>query len=454
MFLKALIVFSFALANFAHAKEWTILNFMAADNDLETYAYRDLYEMEAGYSSGQVRAGSTATTDVIVELDTRGNEGIRRLHMMQRSDVYNGPLTNEKDIRSPVIQTLDEDKAPAQVGKRLKDFLLWGAKNYPSQKLAVIIWGHGQGWGVSSSTESKRNARNNKYGGIAFDDTQKSVLSILELKTILAEVVKSIGRKIDVLVFDSCLMQSIEVLTEVSASVRYIVGSTQSQNFLGLPYRRLLYEVNSRRYLGQNEKCGDDSACSLARMIPPLTKASWNPRLGSQGKVDPEGYKWFTMSAVNSDELRQILLPTTVDFSQSLLSFISADKSRSAELQLLLENRQKLPRFSKGPIDLGEFSGRILQWLAQENFVGPETEKLQKSIHNLRGALAKSIMSYSYGPNYQGVDNYLLGFFKVLSVWLPQSREDYMARRSSFAKSTFFNVGDAAWARFLAELYR
>ena len=60
-------------------KDWTILVYMAADqDDLKPFAYMNLYEMETPVTPGE--PGAAAKSDVVVQLDTPGTTGLRRLH--------------------------------------------------------------------------------------------------------------------------------------------------------------------------------------------------------------------------------------------------------------------------------------------------------------------------------------------------------------------------------------
>jgi len=248
-------------------KEWTILVYMAADNDLSPYAFMDLYEMEAGYASGLNGAASTITTDLIVQLDTAKTNHIRRYHMFQSDEVYNNSLKkrdflnkSEADIYSPVIEELSETKSPQS---DLKKFLKWGVVSYPADYYMVIVWGHGQGWssGPLSKKELKSKylnedatqlegvedaARNQvkdsgdfsgrRFGGLAFDDTQKSFLGIPQLSRVLNELVKEElhGEPLDVYASDACLMQMAEVAYEISDAANFVEGSTKVQDLMGL----------------------------------------------------------------------------------------------------------------------------------------------------------------------------------------------------------------------------
>ncbi|MCB0384947.1 MAG: hypothetical protein KDD43_06110, partial [Bdellovibrionales bacterium] len=131
-------------------KDWTVLVYMAADNDLSPYALADLYEMEADFVSGNY-AASTLKTDLIVEVDTADKEGARRFHMFQSPREYRTdigmPVIRSWDaqtVRSPLVQIVPEDRSDHT--ERLREFLEWAVTNYPSQHYMVMIWGHGQGW--------------------------------------------------------------------------------------------------------------------------------------------------------------------------------------------------------------------------------------------------------------------------------------------------------------------
>ena len=87
-------------------------------------------------------------------------------------------------------------------------------------------------------------------------------------------------------------MQMLEVSYEIGAGARFVVGSAQVQSYLGLPYRRLLYELNSGRFNGLRKDSrgsldSEDEPLLLARMIPQLMKSSLNPRgQGLQSGID------------------------------------------------------------------------------------------------------------------------------------------------------------------------
>ena len=71
---------------------------------------------------------------------------------------------------------------------------------------------------------------------IAPDDTNKDFLDNVELKNALFNV----GRRIDILGMDACLMSMAEVCYQIRESVDYTVASEAEQELDGWPYEGFL----------------------------------------------------------------------------------------------------------------------------------------------------------------------------------------------------------------------
>ncbi len=470
-------------------KDWTILVYMAADNDLTPYALMDLHEMEAGFKGEAAVAGSTLKSDLVVHLDTQGRSKIRRLHIFQSSEVYDPKQTLETiqkqgvaGIRSPVAAFLPDKKIPEET--KLKHFLEWGTKNYPAKHYMVIVWGHGQGWApaptppgpvtsrflnlgdtqldhalTASSDKTPRlekgpfSGRN--FGGLAFNSTQNSYLGIPSLRNALESVFDA-DHPLDLYASDACLMQMAEVATEISSVTRFITGSTQVQNFLGLPYRRMMYELNKGSFLearkSQRSCNSTDEACLLAWMIPRVFLASMKDN-GLQGREAPEGIKSITMSSISSSELRSTLNPALDRLSEALLRYLTEDHKRTIDIQFVL---QQAPHFEGGAQDIGAFLTLMEILLKKEaEKSGGMTEtaaQLKLAINSTRDALLRTVMNQALGTNYtSGSENlYRLGI-RATSVWLPVSPEDYQNRIESFTPSEFYH--QVRWQEWLATVF-
>ncbi len=475
-------------------KEWTVLVYMAADNDLSPYAYWDLHEMESKITNELNLGASTDVVDIVVELDTLRKDGIRRLHMFQNHLPYRDSL--ERDdfdikgpafIKSPIVELIPEDN-DISASKRFSQFLSWGVEKYPSKNYMVVIWGHGEGFIGKEGTvksvmrmaapRSMAPARavepldsiffefedlefpaftklpdafvfpiRKPFGGVGFDHSDKSYLTIPAISESLKDIQDNSldGEKIDILAFDACLMQSLEVLSGLNDSADFLVGSNQIQNYLGMPYRSILDQIN----LGVTPR-------DLAEKLPELTRKSWEEG-GYQAMADSEGFKTFTMSSISSWHLREFILPELEQFSEMLIEYLEENSYRKNELLFLIKNA---PRFQGEMIDLGLLYGLVEKLLWQERLSGRETllsTDLRDLVVKASRGVDESTLAATFGPLYYDTSvnsssSYLLGFFKGVSLWLPKSRRLFQLRESEMGKSTMHESVES-WNRLLNVLY-
>ncbi|HPH61918.1 MAG TPA: clostripain-related cysteine peptidase, partial [Candidatus Syntrophosphaera sp.] len=112
------------------AADWTVLVYMAADNNLWQNAAADVNSMEA--------AALPANLDLIVQTD-----------MPAGSDHPGGQRRKIRADALPYITSpLLEDLGPIDSGdpQTLQSFINWGFQQYPSQRKMLVIWGHGDNW--------------------------------------------------------------------------------------------------------------------------------------------------------------------------------------------------------------------------------------------------------------------------------------------------------------------
>lgn len=199
----------------ASQSKWTMLVYMAADNNLSDLAYSDINEME--------KIGSNDYLKMVVQIDDATNNGTKRYLINKDSD--------ETTLSSPVIETISENDSSDSVA--MKEFFEWGIENYPSNNIILVVWDHGTGW---------RNAPVRK--AIAFDDTSSNSMTISELSNVMSDISTSIGKKIDILALDACLMQNMELLFEIYNSTDILIGSSETSPGNGFPYDRIAKFIN------------------------------------------------------------------------------------------------------------------------------------------------------------------------------------------------------------------
>ncbi|MDA8126355.1 MAG: clostripain-related cysteine peptidase [Deltaproteobacteria bacterium] len=218
--------------------KWTFMVYMAGDNNLDGAALRDIAEM--------ARAGSTKDVHILVQLDRIEDQKTRRFR-----------ITPGGGFKKDCIETFSEtNTGDPQI---LYSFVKWAVDNYPAARYALILWNHGSGWwedaksraaGPADQTPRRhlfRHPAPQAHRSICYDDTSDGdALDNRELKVVLAGICTLIGRKIDLLGMDACLMNMVEVAWQLRDSVNVIVGSEIEEPFDGWPYAEILNRLASR----------------------------------------------------------------------------------------------------------------------------------------------------------------------------------------------------------------
>lgn len=218
--------------------KWTFMVYMAGDNNLDGAALRDIAEM--------AKAGSTKDVHILVQLDRLDDRKTRRFRISQGGGFM-------KDC----IETFSEtNTGDPQI---LYSFCKWALDNYPADRYALILWNHGSGWwedaksraaGPAGMKQRRPLFRHNlpqTHRSICYDDTSDGdALDNRELRVVLAGVCALLGRKIDLLGMDACLMNMVEVAYQLRDSVNILVGSEIEEPFDGWPYAEILTRLTAR----------------------------------------------------------------------------------------------------------------------------------------------------------------------------------------------------------------
>ncbi|MEN8180057.1 MAG: clostripain-related cysteine peptidase [Pseudomonadota bacterium] len=242
---------------------WTIMVYMAGDNNLSAAGDIDLAEMRL--------VGSTDQVQVVVEFDNAGDAGTRRIHVTREGVGERIETLGETDSGSPEV---------------LSDFISWAAREYPAHRYALILWNHGNGWAPTEVDRIARSVSSPGYNereisersastlgrvlfrpslervfslsspserAICSDDGSGHSLDTLELGRVIARGVETIGQKFDLLGMDACLMSNIEVAYQLRDHVRYIVASEENEPADGWPYDHILGRITANPDMGTPE---------------------------------------------------------------------------------------------------------------------------------------------------------------------------------------------------------
>ncbi|OGR50837.1 MAG: hypothetical protein A2049_02145 [Elusimicrobia bacterium GWA2_62_23] len=209
--------------------KWTVMVYVNAKNNLETYGLKDVNEMEM--------VGSTPDLNIVAELGRINGyaandgdwKGSRRYLVRKDADV--------NKINSPVVMEIPK----SDMGKweNLVEFVKWAQANYPAQRYALVVWNHGSGWNKAAEAAGK---------GISYDDETGSHITTQQLKQALAAT-----GKIEILSMDACLMQMMEVAYEARTGADYIVASEETEPGDGYTYNTWLAPLAAKPAMTQAE---------------------------------------------------------------------------------------------------------------------------------------------------------------------------------------------------------
>jgi hypothetical protein len=248
-------------------KSWTIMVYLAGDNNLDDAGVADLTEMKT--------VGTTDQINIVAQFDRQAAGAQTRRYLITKGSSL------EKDAVESLGETNTGDPAV------LIDFAQWAIKNYPAQRYILVIWNHGNGWddediyhaarhdlglnivrrgentgdGIGGKSVSIRRVR--VVGGpkfhralfrptitralttraIAYDDNAEDFLDNVELQKVLAAIRKRLSRKLDLLGMDACLMSMAEIGYQLRDHVALTVGSEETEPGDGWPYNSILRDL-------------------------------------------------------------------------------------------------------------------------------------------------------------------------------------------------------------------
>lgn len=297
--------------------EWKVLVYMAGDDrnplGIEYAISQDLAEIK--------QVGSTDSVHFLVQTDDATGTASYRYR-----------LRKETELASDRIERFNGDLNTGST-KTLVDFVQWAHRLFPSKWTALVLWGHGSGHddqnvyrAVRGSVTPRTAARlaQRQLGffsgtrrsileqgttrGYGYDDTAADFLDNVELRKALLQVKEILGRKLDILGFDACLMAMIEVAYQIHDAANILVASERTEPGDGWWYSRAFRSLPAHPETVPDSLARDIvdayrdayrdemtlSAIELAK-IPPLARhvSAWT------GVADPANFHQMRRSALD-----------------------------------------------------------------------------------------------------------------------------------------------------------
>ena len=231
--------------------KWTFMVYMAGNNSLSGAASADLAEMQ--------KVGSSERLQVMAFVkQAEGPPRHIRVGQGGRDEVEKLPANTDSGEPQTVV-----------------DFVRWAARKAPADRYALVLWNHGGGWspddfdhlyqqvrGVRSKPEANRISSRKlsravfkksirtvlalespQERAICSDDTSGHSLDTIEVEEVLAQVAKELGKPLDLLGMDACLMSTLEVAYQVRTHAKAVVGSEELEPGAGWCYDEILGDL-------------------------------------------------------------------------------------------------------------------------------------------------------------------------------------------------------------------
>jgi len=380
---------NFTITDSSQAR-WTVLVYLDGDNNLEGAAIDDINEME--------QVGSTDMVNIILQVDRASGY-----------DTSNGDWTtcrryrvaqdaNNSQIGSTMISDLGEvNMADPTV---LSTFLTWGVQNYPADHYLVVLWDHGSGWRFRSDARILKSIISDNSSGQAMDmDGLKSALSASR---------NALGRNLDLVGTDACLMNMAEVACQLRGIADYMVGSEQTEPGDGWPYDQVMAHLVAAPTM---------NASTLAGYVVSDYGASY-------------GGIAVTQSALNLNAMGGFITDLNT-FAQACIDRMETYRS---DLQSLRTGTQSY--YYSDYLDLYHYLERVRQ------NIGDST--IANAASNLQARIGQVVIAEYHTAGGS------VGNSHGLAIWLP-TQPQHTSYNSSYASLDLSAVG--LWDEFLTQLW-
>ena len=270
----------------------TVFIYMAAENNLASFADSDLDEMKEGSKS------LAQDQNLVIYLDRAQSSTPPFL-----ARIYKGEL----------IDTLFMPEGLAADPTILRHALAKAKELYPAKSYGLMVWGHGSGWLISENDSISR-ATSRAYGGSTGDNTSygsgKYWMNIPEM----AEAIETAmgNDKLKLIFGDCCSFACLEVAYELRNVTDYVLGSPAEVPDMGAPfdltvpdmfvenddYRRLIdhyYDYyldvfQNKKNMYYNRTPGDLAGYSL-----PLAAIKIADKVSTSGNLNLENAMYYAM---------------------------------------------------------------------------------------------------------------------------------------------------------------
>lgn len=362
--------FTVSVSGGSTTKKWTVIVYLNADNNLESYGISDFNEMEA--------AGSSDDINIIVQIDRATGYDNSNGNWTTCRRYYVTTDNNSSTINSTLISDIGEQDMGSPT--TLKTFVNWAIDNYPADHYFVDVWDHGDGWYKDNGPESPL------FKGASYDNSSGNEIDISngELASALSGIKSHLGHNIDLLGFDACLMSMWEVMDVCKNYSDIFIGSEETEAADGWYYTSFLNALRSNPTM---------SAINL-------------------GKAVINGSSLATLAVTNLSQIPTVTSKVNV-FAQKLIQ--ARGEGYSSKINTARNNTRHF--YTASHIDLYDFAYNIAN-SSVPSYLKTAANDVKSSVTN---AVEATHNSSSYSDAYG------------IAIYHPASASDYDSRYNNLA---------------------
>jgi hypothetical protein len=412
-------------------KDFTFILYMAADNDLERYAIRNIKQMST--------IGSTDSINIVAHLDIKTNRKKICSHFYVEK---NNILEFDNGI----------SKMDSGDPQSLINFIKWVIEKFPARHYVLDFWDHGTGivdpignriiratdlFIYNPDTRKLELDRSIDFlelifnlddhqgmhllRGICWDDSTGHYLTNQKLAYALSMIKEEImhGKKFDIIGFDACLMSMLEIADIAKDYAHILVASQEVELGTGWNYQSILAPFTQ----------GTLEPIALAKHMVDVYEKIYSPHTND-----------YTLSAINLDRVNE-LTNNINTVAELLIACLKLQKNTSVKKAISQSRSRKLCTHFDTPqyIDLHHFYSNLQTNLKSCTFTNEqEGIRLIRTL-NLKLEEGKTIIQQLVFANVTGKN---LAQAKGISIYFPEQRIHNSYGVTGFAKNNI-------WSQFL-----
>lgn len=245
---------SFNLYSISIKKPWTILIYIAGDNDLEVFIDSNI--------DGMTKTGSNENCNIIACVSRR--EGNKRTKTLKY-------ILIENQQHKILFETTLPSLVDSGHEETLRNFCKYAITEFPASHYGLIFWNHGLGPLSPARSYSYRTKDIFRFNfscpayspsllpalklilkptpltkTVCFDDTTGNYLTEKKITTVLKEIYNTIleKQKFALVGFDTCLMAHVEIASFLKQHADYMVASQDNEPGTGWDYEKIFSIFN------------------------------------------------------------------------------------------------------------------------------------------------------------------------------------------------------------------